>query len=41
VLIPTDAPYEYWDSENQEGRAILSLRHAAMLAGLVFDALEK
>ena len=34
VLIPTDDPYDYWDSENQEGRAILSLRHAAVLAGL-------
>jgi epoxyqueuosine reductase QueG len=34
VLIPTDDPYEYWDSFNQEGKAILSLRHAAMLAGL-------
>jgi epoxyqueuosine reductase len=34
VLIPTDDPYEYWDSNKQEGRAILSLRHAAMLAGL-------
>jgi epoxyqueuosine reductase len=34
VLIPTDDPYEYWDSANQEGRAILSLRHAAVLAGL-------
>jgi epoxyqueuosine reductase QueG len=34
VLIPTDDPYEYWDAEKQEGRAILSLRHAAMLAGL-------
>ena len=34
VLIPTDDPYEYWDPDKQEGRAILSLRHAAMLAGL-------
>jgi len=34
VLIPTDDPYEYWDPGKQEGRAILSLRHAAMLAGL-------
>ncbi len=34
VLIPTDDPYLYWDSKNQEGRAILSLRHAAQLAGL-------
>lgn len=34
VLIPTDDPYLYWDAERQEGRAILSLRHAAYLAGL-------
>ena len=34
VLIPTDDPYEYWDPDKQEGRSILSLRHAAMLAGL-------
>ena len=34
VLIPTDDPYEYWDPANQVGRAILSLRHIAMLAGL-------
>jgi epoxyqueuosine reductase len=34
VLIPTDDPYLYWDGENQEGRAILSLRHIGMLAGL-------
>lgn len=34
VLIPTDDPYLYWDGENQEGRAILSLRHIGMMAGL-------
>lgn len=34
VLIPTDDPYLHWDSDKQEGRAILSLRHAAYLAGL-------
>lgn len=34
VIIPTDDPYEYWDDENQTGRAILSLRHAGYLAGL-------
>lgn len=34
VLIPTDDPYLWWDHEKQEGRAILSLRHAAYLAGL-------
>ncbi|MGD2033982.1 MAG: hypothetical protein PVF73_02925 [Bacteroidales bacterium] len=34
ILIPTDDPYLYWDSDKQEGRAILSLRHAAYFAGL-------
>lgn len=34
VPIPTDDPYESWDSEKLEGRGILSLRHAGMLAGL-------
>jgi len=34
VIIPTDDPYEYWDAEKTTGKAILSLRHAAWLAGL-------
>jgi epoxyqueuosine reductase QueG len=34
VMIPTDDPYEHWDSIEQHGMAILSLRHAAYLAGL-------
>ncbi|MBN2009007.1 epoxyqueuosine reductase [candidate division KSB1 bacterium] len=34
VLIPSDDPYEYWDAGNQHGQAILSMRHAAELAGL-------
>jgi epoxyqueuosine reductase len=34
VLIPSDDPYEYWEADNQYGRAILSLRHAAYLSGL-------
>jgi epoxyqueuosine reductase len=34
ILIPTDDPYLYWDNDKQEGRAILSLRHAGYLAGL-------
>ena len=33
VPIPSE-PYEYWDQEKCEGRGILSLRHAAYLAGL-------
>jgi epoxyqueuosine reductase len=27
-------PYEYWDAENREGKGLLSLKHAAWLAGL-------
>jgi epoxyqueuosine reductase len=33
VPVPSE-PYEYWDEENREGRGILSLKHAGMLAGL-------
>jgi epoxyqueuosine reductase QueG len=32
--IPCDEPYEYWDDDKRQGKAILSLKHAAMLAGL-------
>jgi epoxyqueuosine reductase QueG len=34
VPVPSDDPYEHWDPERSYGRAILSLRHAAHLAGL-------
>ena len=34
VPIPSDSPYEYWDSDNLEGRGLLSMRHAALLAGI-------
>ncbi len=34
VPIPSAEPYEYWDAVNREGRGILSLKHAAALAGL-------
>lgn len=34
VPIPSDDPYEYWDSKNSYGRAILSMRHSGYLAGL-------
>ena len=34
IPIPCDGPYEYWDEENREGRGLLSLRHAAVQAGL-------
>lgn len=34
VPIPSDSPYEYWDNEKMEGRGILSMKHAAVLAGI-------
>lgn len=34
VPLPCDTPYDYWDEENMEGRGMLSMRHAAVLAGL-------
>ncbi|RJP66793.1 MAG: epoxyqueuosine reductase [Candidatus Abyssobacteria bacterium SURF_17] len=34
VPIPSDDPYEHWEAERSYGRAILSLKHAAYLAGL-------
>ncbi len=34
VPIPSDDPYEHWESERAYGRAILSLRHAGYFAGL-------
>ena len=34
IFIPANTPYLYWDQENMHGRGILSLKHAAVLAGL-------
>lgn len=34
VPLPADGPYEYWDAENMEGRGLISMRHAGVLAGL-------
>jgi epoxyqueuosine reductase len=34
VPIPSAEPYDYWDPERRHGRGILSLKHAAVLAGL-------
>lgn len=33
VPVPSE-PYEHWDDERREGRGIISLKHAAVLAGL-------
>ncbi|HNW50027.1 MAG TPA: hypothetical protein PKH79_03030 [Prolixibacteraceae bacterium] len=32
--VPSTDPYEYWDAERRHGRGILSLKHAAELAGV-------
>lgn len=34
VPIPSSEPYEYWDAERSHGQGILSLKHAAVCAGL-------
>lgn len=34
IPLPSDSPYEYWDAEKMEGRGLISMKHAAVLAGL-------
>jgi epoxyqueuosine reductase QueG len=34
VPLPSDSPYECWDPEAKEGRGLISMKHAAALAGL-------
>lgn len=34
VPIPSDGPYDYWDTDKMEGRGLLSMKHMAVLAGL-------
>lgn len=34
VPLPSDGPYDYWDPEKQEGRGLISMKHAAVAAGL-------
>ena len=34
VPVPSSEPYEYWDAERRHGQGILSLKHAAVRAGL-------
>lgn len=34
VPIPSAEPYDFWDADRTHGRGILSLKHAAVLAGL-------
>lgn len=34
VPIPADNPYEYWDANNMIGKGLLSMKHAAVKAGI-------
>ena len=34
VPLPSDGPYDYWDPEKSEGRGLISMKHAAVAAGL-------
>jgi epoxyqueuosine reductase len=34
VPLPANGPYEYWVEQTMEGRGILSMKHAAVLAGI-------
>lgn len=34
VPVPCDGPYEFWDEENREGRGLISMKHAAVQAGI-------
>ncbi len=34
VPVPCDGPYEYWNSEKMEGRGLISMKHAAVNAGI-------
>lgn len=34
IPVPSDAPYDYWDAARKHGKGIISLKHAAELAGL-------
>ncbi len=34
VPLPADSPYEYWVPEKMEGHGLLSMKHAAVAAGL-------
>ena len=34
VPLPSDGPYDYWDADQREGKGIISMKHAAVLAGL-------
>ena len=34
VPLPCDGPYDYWEKDSLKGKGLISMRHAAVLAGL-------
>lgn len=34
VPVPSDSPYDYWESDKLLGKGLLSMKHAAVLAGI-------
>lgn len=34
VPLPADGPYDFWNSESMEGRGVISMKHAAVIAGI-------
>lgn len=34
VPMPCDSPYEYWNSESKTGKGLISMKHAAVKAGI-------
>ena len=34
VPVPSDSPYEYWDAAKLEGHGLMSMKHAAVRAGI-------
>lgn len=34
VPMPSDSPYEYWEKETMTGRGLISMKHAAVCAGI-------
>lgn len=34
ITLPCDSPYDFWHEDNKEGRGLISMKHAAVLAGI-------
>jgi len=41
IPIPSDEPYEYWDSQNKHGKGILLLKHSVQLSRIGVTFVER